>query len=110
MMQSGGPPASDARTDGPDKGPSAERAAVLRRLHRLQGQAMGIARMIEADRPPPDVLQQFSALSAATREAAVAYALVSLRGQLGGVVEERTKLDGILAEVRVVLERTTRLP
>lgn len=71
---------------------------------------MGIVGMIEADRPPPDVLQQFSALSAATREASVAYALISLRGQLGAIVEERTKLDEILAEVRLVLERTTRLP
>lgn len=40
----------------------------------------------------------------------MAYALISLRGQLGEVVEERTKLDEILAEVRIVLERTTRLP
>lgn len=110
MRQPGGPPASDALVGSPDRGSSADRAALLRRLHRLQGQAVGIVRMIEADRPPPDVLQQFSALSAATREASVAYALISLRGQLGGVVEGRTKLDEILAEVRVVLERTARLP
>lgn len=110
MKESGDPPTSDPIAGGPDPGSPAERAALLRRLHRLQGQAAGIVRMIEADRPAPDVLQQFSALSAATREASVAYALTSLRAQLGGVVEERTKLDEILAEVRIVLERTTRLP
>ena len=110
MKESGDPPTSDPIAGGPDPGSPAERAALLRRLHRLQGQAAGIARMIEVDRPTPDVLQQFSALSAATREASVAYALTSLRAQLGGVVEERMKLDEILAEVRIVLERTTRLP
>ena len=110
MKESGDPPTSDPIAGGPDPGSPAERAAPLRRLHRLQGQAAGIARMIEVNRPALDVLQQFSALSAATREASVAYALTSLRAQLGGVVEERTKLDEILAEVRIVLERTTRLP
>lgn len=110
MKESGDRPTSDPIAGEPDVGSPAERAALLRRLHRLQGQAAGIARMIEVDRPAPDVLQQFSALSAATREASVAYALTSLRAQLGGVVEERMKLDEILAEVRIVLERTTRLP
>jgi len=110
MTLAGGPPASDAPADGPDRGSSAERGALLRRLHPLQGQAAGIVRMIEADRPPREVLQQFSALSAATREAAVAYALNSLRGQLGGVAEDGATLDEVLADVRVVLERATRLP
>lgn len=110
MQESGDPPTSDPIKGGQDPGSAAERAALLRRLHRLHGQAEGIVRMIEADRPPPDVLQQFSALSAATREASVAYALISLRGKLDEVVEERTKVEEILADVRIVVERTTRLP
>ena len=89
---------------------SAERASLLRRMRRLEGQAAGITRMIEGDRAAADVLQQFSALLAASREASVEYALTSLRDRLGRVVDDGAKVDDLVDEVRLLLERASRLP
>ena len=95
---------------GSSGGPSAGQASLLRRLQRLEGQAAGVARMIEADRPALEVLQQFSALLAATREASVEFALLTVQEELGEAVDDAARIDRVLAEVRLVLERTSRLP
>lgn len=102
--------ATESMTDGPRAGPSAGQASLLRRLHRLEGQAGGIIKMIEADRPVPEVLQQFSALLAATREASVEYALTALRAQLGEIASGGAELDDVIGQFGVILERTSRLP
>lgn len=102
--------ASAPSADGPPEGPSAGQASLLRRLSRLEGQAAGVARMIEADRPALEVLQQFNALLAATREASVQFALLTLQKELDEVVDDAAKIERVLAELRPVLERTSRLP
>ena len=51
-------PTAHARTD-------ADKAALLRRLSRIEGQVRGIARMVEDDRYCIDVLTQLSAARAA---------------------------------------------
>ena len=50
--------------DGP-RGYAKERAQVLRRLARMEGQVRGIAKMVEDDRYCIDVLTQISAIQAA---------------------------------------------
>jgi DNA-binding FrmR family transcriptional regulator len=45
------------------------KGAVLKRLHRIEGQVRGLARMVEADRYCIDVVTQISAVRAALRRA-----------------------------------------
>lgn len=48
-----------------ERGYAKDRATVLRRLSRLEGQVRGVARMVERDDPCLDILQQTAALRAA---------------------------------------------
>ena len=48
-----------------ERGYSAEKDALLKRLARVEGQVRGIARMVEADRYCIDVLTQISAVQKA---------------------------------------------
>ena len=48
-----------------------DKAAVLRRLRRIEGQVRGVARMVEEDRYCIDVLDQVSAATRALQAAAV---------------------------------------
>ena len=50
-------------TDRP--GYAADKAALVRRLHRIEGQVRGIERMVEDDRYCVDVLTQISAVTTA---------------------------------------------
>jgi len=45
--------------------------ALLRRVHRIEGQARGVARMIEEDRDCRDILQQLAAVRSAAHQATV---------------------------------------
>ena len=56
--------------DGP-RGYARDRAQVLRRLSRMEGQVRGIARMIEEDKYCIDVLTQVSAVNSALRSVAL---------------------------------------
>ncbi len=51
---------------------SSVRADLLRRVRRIEGQARGIARMIEEDRDCNDILQQLAAVRSAAHQATVA--------------------------------------
>jgi len=51
--------------------PSAK-ADLLRRVRRIEGQARGVARMIEEDRDCKEVLQQLSAVRSAAHQATIA--------------------------------------
>jgi DNA-binding FrmR family transcriptional regulator len=51
---------------------SSARAELLRRVHRIEGQARGIARMIEEDRDCNEILQQLAAVRAAAHRATIA--------------------------------------
>jgi DNA-binding FrmR family transcriptional regulator len=58
-------PATSRRGGTVPRGYARDRAQVLRRLARIEGQVRGIARMIERDEYCIDILQQTSALRAA---------------------------------------------
>ena len=51
---------------------SSARADLLKRVRRIEGQARGIAKMIEEDRDCNDILQQLSAVRSAAHQATVA--------------------------------------
>ena len=80
--------------------------ALVRRLHRIEGQVRGIERMVEDDRYCIDILTQISAVSTALESVAleilddhvshcVAGALAS-----GDADDARVKTDELLAAVR----------
>jgi DNA-binding FrmR family transcriptional regulator len=88
--------------------PFAAKAALLARLRRLAGQTDGVVKMVEADRPALEVLQQLAAVRAATREAAVDVAIEASRAQLAGSIPA-DEADNVLATVRTLLERSSKL-
>jgi DNA-binding FrmR family transcriptional regulator len=51
---------------------SSAKADLLRRVRRIEGQARGIAKMIEEDRDCNEILQQLSAVRSAAHQATVA--------------------------------------
>jgi DNA-binding FrmR family transcriptional regulator len=51
---------------------SSAKADLLRRVRRIEGQARGVAKMIEEDRDCRDVLQQLAAVRSAAHKATVA--------------------------------------
>jgi len=72
---------------------TADKRQLLARLRRIEGQARGIAKMVEEDRYCIDVMQQIASL----RAAAESVALVLLRDHLDGCVREAVR-DGSGAE------------
>jgi DNA-binding FrmR family transcriptional regulator len=54
-----------SETATPSRGYTADKDQVLKRLRRIEGQVLGIQRMVEEDRYCIDVLQQVSAAQAA---------------------------------------------
>ena len=82
---------------------SADKRRLLTRLKRIEGQARGLARMVEEDRYCIDILQQIASL----RAAADGVALLLLRDHLDGCVREaalsgcgREKVDEVVEAVR----------
>ena len=96
---------SSPRTDRPVD----EVSALQARLGRLEGQAHGLAGMVRANRDTLEVLQQFSALIAASREAALAFAAIRLREQLRANAGEPAASE-IVAQLEPLLARAVRLP
>ena len=81
----------------------ADKAALLARLGRIEGQARGLTRMIEEDRYCIDILQQIASL----RSAANSLALILLRDHLERCLAEAAhmgceaeKLDEVIEAVR----------
>ena len=53
-------------------GSSSAKADLLKRVRRLEGQARGVAKMIEDDRDCGEILQQLAAVRSAAHQATVA--------------------------------------
>jgi DNA-binding FrmR family transcriptional regulator len=82
---------------------AADKHKLLTRLRRIEGQARGLARMVEEDRYCIDIMQQIASM----RAAADAVALVLLRDHLDGCVREAVqhgagseKIDEVVEAVR----------
>lgn len=88
---------------------SKDRAQLVRRLSRIEGQVRGIARMIEREEYCVDILQQTSALRAAVD----AVSLLILEDHVQGCVRtaaERGEADAYVDEVLDVVRRTLGRP
>jgi CsoR family transcriptional regulator, copper-sensing transcriptional repressor len=88
---------------------SKDKAQLVRRLSRMEGQVRGIARMIEREEYCVDILQQTSALRAAVD----ALSILILEDHVGGCVRtaaERGEADQYVDEVIDVVRRTLGRP
>lgn len=81
----------------------ADKRRILTRLRRIEGQARGLAKMIEEDRYCIDVMQQIASL----RAAADGVALILLRDHLDGCLRQAMeagcapeKIDEVVEVVR----------
>jgi len=86
-----------------------DRAQLLRRLSRIEGQVRGIARMIEREEYCIDILQQTAALRAAID----AVSILVLEDHVQGCVRtaaERGEADQYVDEVLDVVRRTLGRP
>ena len=86
-----------------------DRATLVRRLSRIEGQVRGIARMIERDEYCVDILQQTAALRAAVD----AVSIMILEDHVRGCVRtaaERGEADQYVEEVIDVVRRTLGRP
>lgn len=86
-----------------------DRAQLLRRLSRIEGQARGIARMIEREEYCVDILQQTAALRAAID----AVSILVLEDHIRGCVRTAAELgeaDQYADEVLDVVRRTLGRP
>jgi DNA-binding FrmR family transcriptional regulator len=88
---------------------SKDKANLVRRLSRMEGQVRGIARMIEREEYCVDILQQTSALRAAVD----ALSILVLEDHVQGCVRtaaERGEADQYVDEVIDVVRRTLGRP
>jgi DNA-binding FrmR family transcriptional regulator len=107
-------PASATRTPAPPPANfrhsySKDKASLVRRLSRMEGQVRGIARMIEREEYCVDILQQTSALRAAVD----ALSILVLEDHVQGCVRtaaEQGHADEYVDEVIDVVRRTLGRP
>jgi CsoR family transcriptional regulator, copper-sensing transcriptional repressor len=88
---------------------SKDKASLVRRLSRMEGQVRGIARMIERDEYCVDILQQTAALRAAVD----ALSILVLEDHVQGCVRtaaEQGQADEYVDEVIDVVRRTLGRP
>lgn len=84
-----------------------EKEALLARMRRIEGQARGIARMIEEDRYCVDIVQQLTALSAAADEVALRMLEEHIKGCVADAIREERGEEAI-QELMEVLRRAIR--
>ena len=60
-----------SQTESPTYGYVSDKEALVKRLHRIEGQVRGIERMVEQDRYCIDILTQISAIQAALDKVAL---------------------------------------
>lgn len=85
-----------------------ERAPIVQRLRRIEGQVRGMIQMIEADRYCLDEVQQANAITAAVREVA----LMILTSHLDAGVDYAVRSgegDAAVQEVSAVIRAALRL-
>ena len=109
MAQTDGPPTPGSEPDHFRHSYSKDRAGLVRRLSRMEGQVRGIARMIEREEYCVDILQQTSALRAAVDSLAV----LVLEDHVQGCVRTAAQhgdVDRYVDEVVDVVRRTLGRP
>jgi DNA-binding FrmR family transcriptional regulator len=109
VAQPDGRTTADTQTDHFRHSYSKDKASLVRRLSRMEGQVRGIARMIEREEYCVDILQQTAALRAAVD----AVSVLVLEDHVQGCVRtaaERGEADQYVDEVIDVVRRTLGRP
>jgi DNA-binding FrmR family transcriptional regulator len=93
----------------PTRGYSADKANLMTRLSRIEGQVRGIAKMVEDDRYCIDVLTQISAIQAALDKVALGlldgHARHCLAGHGGGPTDPDEQVAELMAAVGRLMSR-----
>ncbi len=97
-----------AATEPPAYVQSGDKAKVLNRLRRIEGQVRGLQRMVEEDTYCIDVLTQVSATTAALRGVALELLDEHLHHCVRHAVEDGTSPDEKLAEASAAVARLVR--
>ena len=84
------------------------KADQLARLHRVEGQVRGIARMVDGDRYCVDVITQISAVTHALQEVALGLLEDHVRHCVSDAAHTDSS-DARIDEITVALRRTLRL-
>ncbi len=88
---------------------AADKAKILARLRRMEGQVRGVQRMVEEDQYCVDVLTQLSAIIAAARTAGLLVLEDHIRGcVLGTCRHGHQDQEAMLEELTEAIERFTR--
>jgi|SRR5215211_3651388 len=85
---------------------AADKAKILTRLRRMEGQVRGVQRMVEEDQYCLDILTQLSAVIAAARTTGLLVLEDHIRGCVLNASEEDR--ETVLAELGEAIERFTR--
>ena len=102
-------PASTRRGGSPRRGYEKDRAQLLRRLARIEGQVRGITRMVERDEYCIDIMQQTAALRAAVDSVTLLLMEDHVAGCLVGAIKSRDSA-ALTEEVMEVVRRTMGRP
>ena len=108
--------ANDPSTAEPEEAPAtrttsyaADKAKILARLRRIEGQVRGVTRMVEEDKYCVDVLTQISAIVAALRGTGLLVLEDHIRGcVLGTCGHGHEDREEILEELTEAIERFTK--
>jgi DNA-binding FrmR family transcriptional regulator len=93
--------------EAPEHGYASDKDALVKRLHRIEGQVRGIERMVEDDRYCIDVLTQISAVSTALGSLALKILDDHVRHCVAGALQSGDEADG-RAKVDELLEAVQR--
>ncbi|MCO5175503.1 MAG: metal-sensitive transcriptional regulator [Thermomicrobiales bacterium] len=85
---------------------AADKAKILARLRRMEGQVRGVQRMIEEDKYCVDVLTQISSIIAASRAVGMLVLEDHIRGCVVNADEKDTEV--VLTELTDAIERFSR--
>ena len=87
---------------------AADKAKILARLRRIEGQVRGVQKMVEEDQYCVDVLTQLSAIMAAARTTGLLVLEDHIRGCVIGGNHPHHDQEEVLAELTGAIERFTR--
>ena len=85
----------------------ADRAKIMARLRRIEGQVRGVQRMVEEDKYCVDILTQLSAIIAATRQTGLLVLEDHVRGCVVGAAPGEDR-EALVSELTDAIERFTR--
>jgi DNA-binding FrmR family transcriptional regulator len=91
-----------------ERGYSADKDQLLKRLRRIEGQTRGLQAMVADDRWCPDVLQQVAAVTAALDRVALALAEGHVAHCMAAGSEDPARREEMTAELMRALARLVR--